>query len=253
MRATPATRLATTTSAASTESGRTRADVQKSQGTWGPFGLAGFIIAMMFAYHVSMIVLDSTPWHIGADDCLVRHAVAGMDLASCRIVGHRHAARQVRGNRTRDLAGAVLCRAALGGSRDRSQGIPAMTDPLAHSRRCDPRAFSIAALPAGAGRRAGASRARPRTLSELGEPKRRWLLQRPRLRRARRRQRTHGCRTDRGSHRRRMVSRARSPLPQERGNAPNWASSHVCVQPNYAGVKTSPCDRLLCYQPRPGT
>jgi hypothetical protein len=39
----------------------------------------------------------------------------------------------------------------------------------------------------------------------------------------------------------------------KRGNAPNWASSHVCVQPNYAGVKTSPCDRLLCYQPRPGT
>lgn len=42
-----------------------RAEVQKSQGAWGPFGLAGFIIAMMFAYHVSMIVLDSTPWHIG--------------------------------------------------------------------------------------------------------------------------------------------------------------------------------------------
>jgi hypothetical protein len=57
--------LATTTANASTEAGRTRADVQKSQGTWGPFGLAGFIIAMMFAYHVSMIVLDSTPWHIG--------------------------------------------------------------------------------------------------------------------------------------------------------------------------------------------
>jgi hypothetical protein len=42
-----------------------RADVQKSQGSWGPFGLAGFLIAMAFAYHVVMIVLDSTPWHIG--------------------------------------------------------------------------------------------------------------------------------------------------------------------------------------------
>lgn len=57
--------LANTTERAHTEAARTRADVQKSQGTWGPFGLAAFIIAMMFAYHVSMIVLDSTPWHIG--------------------------------------------------------------------------------------------------------------------------------------------------------------------------------------------
>lgn len=56
--------LATTTANASTDAARTRADVQKSQGTWGPFGLAGFIIAMMFAYHTSMIVLDSTPWHL---------------------------------------------------------------------------------------------------------------------------------------------------------------------------------------------
>jgi hypothetical protein len=39
----------------------------------------------------------------------------------------------------------------------------------------------------------------------------------------------------------------------KRGNAPDWSTAHVCVQPNYAGVKTSPCDRLLCYQPRPGT
>jgi hypothetical protein len=48
-----------------TAAGAQRADVQKSQGSWGPFGLAGFIIAMMFAFHVSMIVLDSTSWHIG--------------------------------------------------------------------------------------------------------------------------------------------------------------------------------------------
>jgi hypothetical protein len=58
-------RLADTTATSHRDAANTRADVQKSQGTWGPFGLAGFIIAMMFAYHVSMIVLDSTPWHIG--------------------------------------------------------------------------------------------------------------------------------------------------------------------------------------------
>lgn len=57
--------LAQTTANASNQAAATRADVQKSQGSWGPFGLAGFIIAMMFAYHTSMIVLDSTPWHIG--------------------------------------------------------------------------------------------------------------------------------------------------------------------------------------------
>jgi hypothetical protein len=56
--------LATTTADASVKSSQIRADVQKSQGTWGPFGLAGFIIAMMFAYHTSMIVLDSTSWHL---------------------------------------------------------------------------------------------------------------------------------------------------------------------------------------------
>lgn len=57
--------LAGTTADAHSRAATTRADVQKSQGSWGPFGFAGFIIAMMFAYHVSMIVLDSTPWHIG--------------------------------------------------------------------------------------------------------------------------------------------------------------------------------------------
>lgn len=57
--------LAATTANSSTQAAAIRADVQKSQGTWGPFGLAGFIIAMMFAYHTSMIVLDSTPWHVG--------------------------------------------------------------------------------------------------------------------------------------------------------------------------------------------
>lgn len=49
---------------AHTAAGNARADVQKSQGAWGPFGLAGFIIAMIFAYYTAMIVLDSTPWHL---------------------------------------------------------------------------------------------------------------------------------------------------------------------------------------------
>lgn len=57
--------LAQTTATAHTEAARSRAEVQKSQGTWGPFGLAGFVIAMIFAYYTAMIVLDSTPWHIG--------------------------------------------------------------------------------------------------------------------------------------------------------------------------------------------
>lgn len=56
--------LASTTVRSATEAGAQRADVQKSQGTWGPFGLAGFIIAMMFAYHTSLIVLDSSSWHL---------------------------------------------------------------------------------------------------------------------------------------------------------------------------------------------
>lgn len=56
--------LAGTIASTSVQSAQIRADVQKSQGTWGPFGLAGFIIAMAFTYHTSMIVLDSTPWHL---------------------------------------------------------------------------------------------------------------------------------------------------------------------------------------------
>ncbi len=47
-----------------TAAGAQRAEVQKSQGAWGPFGLACFIIAMTFAFHVLMVVLDSTPWHL---------------------------------------------------------------------------------------------------------------------------------------------------------------------------------------------
>jgi len=56
-------RLATTIATSSDRAAATRADVQKSQGSWGPFGLAGFLIAMAFAFHVLMIVMDSTSWH----------------------------------------------------------------------------------------------------------------------------------------------------------------------------------------------
>jgi hypothetical protein len=36
------------------------------------------------------------------------------------------------------------------------------------------------------------------------------------------------------------------------GNAPDWSSAHVCVRKSYSGMNVSACDRLLCYQPRPG-
>lgn len=56
--------LAGTIAGSAGTAGGQRADVQKSQGAWGPFGIAGFIIAMMLAFHVSQVVLDSTPWHL---------------------------------------------------------------------------------------------------------------------------------------------------------------------------------------------
>lgn len=61
---TSGTQLAGTVASSHTDAAHTRADVQKSQGSWGPFGLAGFLIAMAFAFHVLMIVLDSTSWHL---------------------------------------------------------------------------------------------------------------------------------------------------------------------------------------------
>jgi len=46
------------------------------------------------------------------------------------------------------------------------------------------------------------------------------------------------------------------PVPSwhylKRGNAPNWSTSHVCVQRKYSGLNTAACERLLCYQPKPG-
>jgi len=56
--------LASTTANSATAAGDQRARVQEKQGTWGPFGLAGFLIAMAFAFHVLMIVADSTSWHL---------------------------------------------------------------------------------------------------------------------------------------------------------------------------------------------
>lgn len=40
----------------------------------------------------------------------------------------------------------------------------------------------------------------------------------------------------------------------KRGNAPDWSTSHVCVQKQQSWMTPkNPCDRLLCYQPKPGT
>jgi hypothetical protein len=36
----------------------------------------------------------------------------------------------------------------------------------------------------------------------------------------------------------------------KQGNAPDWSTSHVCVQ---KGPVPRVCERLLCYQPKPGT
>jgi hypothetical protein len=35
------------------------------------------------------------------------------------------------------------------------------------------------------------------------------------------------------------------------GNAPDWSSAHVCVR-KVTGLNLSACERLLCYQPKPG-
>ncbi len=41
----------------------------------------------------------------------------------------------------------------------------------------------------------------------------------------------------------------------KKGNAPNWSTAHVCVvkkRPPWNETRTV-CQRLLCYQPKPGT
>lgn len=35
-----------------------------------------------------------------------------------------------------------------------------------------------------------------------------------------------------------------------KGNSPNWDSAHICVLPK-DGNNLSPCERLLCFQPKP--
>lgn len=45
----------------------------------------------------------------------------------------------------------------------------------------------------------------------------------------------------------------------KKGNAPDWNTNHVCVRIEYAGddmggtpaPATDPCERLLCFQPKP--
>lgn len=42
----------------------------------------------------------------------------------------------------------------------------------------------------------------------------------------------------------------------KKGNAPNWQTAHVCVRPLYPNEdgtpdETPPCERLLCFQPKP--
>lgn len=37
----------------------------------------------------------------------------------------------------------------------------------------------------------------------------------------------------------------------QQGNAPDWSTAHVCVRKQYILHSVSPCDRLLCYQPKP--
>lgn len=36
-----------------------------------------------------------------------------------------------------------------------------------------------------------------------------------------------------------------------KGNAPNWSVSHACIL-KYPAQSNKACDRLLCYQPKPG-
>lgn len=47
-----------------TEANRTRADARKNEGAWGPMGIITFVIGAAFAFHVWMIVLDSSPFHL---------------------------------------------------------------------------------------------------------------------------------------------------------------------------------------------
>jgi len=39
----------------------------------------------------------------------------------------------------------------------------------------------------------------------------------------------------------------------KQGNAPDWSTSHLCVQKYSTTANASACQRLLCYQPKPGS
>jgi hypothetical protein len=39
----------------------------------------------------------------------------------------------------------------------------------------------------------------------------------------------------------------------KKGNTPDWSVSHACIRPHAIASDASVCDRLLCYQPRPGS
>jgi hypothetical protein len=84
--------------------------------------------------HTSMIVLDSTSWHLLPT--LKWYVLPWLEWSPHVVGSWRIAAAAwiIRGDRARDLAGVVLCRAAVRGARDRSQGIPAMNDRHDRSR-----------------------------------------------------------------------------------------------------------------------
>lgn len=63
-----------------TEANRVRADARAKEGAWGPMGIITFLIGMAFAYHVWMIVLDSTPWSLFG--LLTPHRVGSWGVAA---------------------------------------------------------------------------------------------------------------------------------------------------------------------------
>ncbi|MGJ4893794.1 hypothetical protein ACQR2B_06520 [Bradyrhizobium oligotrophicum] len=46
-----------------TEANRSRAEARKNEGAWGPMGIVTFLIGLALAYHVWLVVLDSSPFY----------------------------------------------------------------------------------------------------------------------------------------------------------------------------------------------
>jgi len=46
-----------------TEANKARVEARKNEGAWGPMGIITFIVGLALAYHVWLIVLDSSPFH----------------------------------------------------------------------------------------------------------------------------------------------------------------------------------------------